>query len=92
VAASVIEGRGLFASGDIDAHEVIAPARLGNKITPAGRYPNHSAQPNAVMVESEGGDVYLMSLRPISGYKGGTLGEEITICYRQTYHLTPGDR
>jgi hypothetical protein len=83
VAPSPIEGSGLFATSNIDAHQVIAPARIDGMRTPAGRYANHSTQPNAVMVQSESGDVYLMSSRPIAGCKGGDLGEEITICYRQ---------
>lgn len=87
VAPSPIEGSGLFATSNIDAHQVIAPARIDGMRTPAGRYTNHSTQPNAVMVQSESGNTYLMSLRPIAGCKGGDLGEEITICYRQAVRL-----
>jgi hypothetical protein len=82
VAPSPIEGLGLFATSNIDAHQVIAPALIDGMRTPAGRYTNHATKPNATMIQSESGDIYLMSLRPISGCKGGDLGEEITVCYR----------
>ncbi|PZX29473.1 hypothetical protein C7416_104478 [Cupriavidus phytorum] len=87
VAPSPIEGKGLFATAAIDAGEVIAPARIGGKRTPAGRYTNHSAAPNAVMVMREGGDIDLVALRQIKGCAGGQFGEEITINYRDALRL-----
>ena len=50
IAPSQIEGRGLFATGDIARLEPIAPALLDGLRTPAGRYTNHSPAPNARMV------------------------------------------
>lgn len=47
VAASLIQGRGLFATSDFSKDSFIAPARIGVKRTPAGRYCNHSYCPNA---------------------------------------------
>lgn len=90
VMPSEIHGRGLFATADIAANELIAPARLGGKRTPAGRYTNHSATPNAEMVRAENGDVYLFSKGVILGCKGGSIGGEITIDYRHALSLTLG--
>ena len=87
VGLSKIEGSGLFATGAFAANELIAPTRLGGRRTPAGRYANHSKTPNAEMFLDERGDAYLFSLRPISGCKGGMLGEEITVDYRQVLGL-----
>lgn len=90
VAPSHIEGRGLFATGDIAEFEAIAPARLDGKRTPAGRFTNHAKQPNAIMVPAANGDIYLFAIRPISGCKGSALGEEITVNYRQVLNLSLG--
>jgi len=87
VSDSKIEGKGLFATGNIQAGEVIAPARLGDKRTPAGRYTNHSKNPNAVFVLRDNEDIDLVASKPISGMRGGLLGEEITIDYRQALSL-----
>ena len=83
VASSPIEGKGLFATGPFAVNELIVPARLDGYRTPAGRYTNHSKTPNAEMVMDEYGDVYLFATKPIDGCKGGGLGEEITVDYRQ---------
>lgn len=83
LAESLREGTGLFATSNIQENEVIAPARLGGKRTPAGRYTNHSRTPNAVMKVDSIGNMYLVALQPIAGSKGGFLGEEITVDYRQ---------
>lgn len=90
VADSKIEGRGLFATGTIPQFEVIAPALLEGKRTPAGRYTNHAKNPNAMMFRMENGDIYLVALRDIAGCKGGNLGEEITVDYRQALAVTIG--
>lgn len=83
VAASMIEGRGLFATGNIKQFEPIAPARINGLRTPAGRYTNHAKNPNAIMVRA-GDDFYLYALRNITGNTGGMIGEEITVDYRET--------
>ena len=85
--ASAIDGKGLFATGTIGDNELIGPARLDGQRTPLARYVNHSKNPNAEMVMDEHGDLYLFSTREIAGYKGGTLGEEVTIDYRQALSL-----
>jgi hypothetical protein len=85
---SVIEGKGLFASGNIKEGEVIAPGRLGGKRTPAGRYVNHSVLPNAVAMMDDTGDVYFIALRDIVGNLGGADGEEITSDYHKTFMNT----
>lgn len=87
IGPSAIEGKGLFATGAFAVNELIVPARLDGKRTPAGRYTNHSKTPNAEMVMDEYGDIYLFSTREIAGCKGGALGEEITIDYRQALGL-----
>ena len=87
IGPSQIEGKGLFATGGFAPNELIVPARLDGKRTPAGRYTNHSKTPNAEMVMDVYGDIYLFSTREIAGCKGGALGEEITIDYRQALGL-----
>lgn len=86
VTDSPIDGRGLFATADIQPGEVIAPGRIGDKRTPAGRYTNHSLHPNADVVRTLHG-VELVANRPIAGMTGGRVGEEITINYRQALEL-----
>jgi hypothetical protein len=87
VAPSKIEGKGVFATSNIDAGETIAPARIAKKRTPAGRFTNHSKNPNAKMVLLDNDDINLVAVTPIIGCKGGNLGEEITIDYRQALSL-----
>lgn len=86
--ASAIEGTGLFATAPIGEGELIAPARIDGKRTPAGRYTNHSKSPNAEMVLLPNGDVNLIALKPIAGCHGGQDGDEITIDYRQALALS----
>lgn len=80
---SPIHGKGLFATCPIPANQIILPARINGFRTQAGRYTNHSANPNARMEADEEGNIYLISVRDIDGCKGGELGEEITVDYRQ---------
>ncbi len=87
VAPSPIEGKGVFATAPITAGEMIAPARIGGKRTPAGRYTNHAVNPNARMVLCHNGDIDLVAARDIQGCAGGQPGEEITIDYRQALEL-----
>jgi len=83
VAASLIHGKGMFATGCFEAGEVIAPARICGKRTPAGRFVNHAKEPNAAMIAHANGNIDCVALRKIEGCKGGNLGDEITIDYRQ---------
>lgn len=87
VGLSAIEGKGLIACADISGAEIIAPARLEGKRTPAGRYTNHAKYPNAQMVGDPLGDIYLMAVKPIGGSLGGQDGDEITINYRDALTL-----
>lgn len=85
---SYIEGKGVFLSAPAEAGEVLAPARLGGKRTPAGRYTNHAQDPNAAFIMSDNGDIYLVAIKPISGCIGGEQGEEVTVNYRQALSLS----
>lgn len=80
---SGIEGKGLFATAGIAEGEIIAPALIDGKRTPVGRYTNHSKTPNAGMIKMDSGDIILVALFNINGCRGGEVGEEITIDYRQ---------
>lgn len=75
--SSELHGQGMFAKRDIEAGAHIAPARIGGKRTPAGRFVNHAAYPNAQFLPQPGDDLMLVATRPIAS------GSEITICYRQ---------
>lgn len=88
VANSKIEGKGLFATGDFESDDLIAPARIQGKRTIAGRYPNHSLRPNARMVRGPNSDINLIAIQKITGCHGGLDGEEITVNYRESVRLT----
>lgn len=88
VADSSINGKGLFATMDYQAGDLIAPARISGKRTIAGRYTNHSANPNAKMVKHDDGDIDLVAVRQILGGHGGQNGQEITIDYREALKLS----
>lgn len=76
IGLSSIDGQGLIATDDIRAGEVIAPARIGTKRTPAGRYANHGFEPNAKM-RAKGSDLMLIAVRNIAK------DQEITVDYRE---------
>ena len=78
---SSIQGVGVFATKDFSAGEVVAPARVEGRRTPAGRYTNHAKSPNASMVLRENGDIDLAATQPISD------GNEVTVNYRQVLEL-----
>lgn len=86
---SPIDGTGLFATGNINNNEIICPARINGKRTPAGRYCNHSENPNSEMFIHEN-NIYLRALRDICGCRGGDVGEEITTNYRKNIQLVGG--
>lgn len=81
VGHSRLQGRGLIATADIEAGETIAPARIGDYRTPAGRFTNHARDPNARMAK-DGNRILLVATRKIEGNRGGFDGEEITVNYR----------
>ena len=85
---SGINGKGFFLNASVVAEEVIAPARVNGKRTPAGRYTNHSPTPNARMVEDDHGDVFLIANENMIGCKGGSIGTEITVNYRESIKLS----
>jgi hypothetical protein len=91
VADSKIEGKGLFATGNFDQGEIIAPARIFGMRTPAGRYTNHAKNANAIMVLRDNMDIDLVANSPIKGCQGGNLGEEITVNYGQVLGLMKGN-
>lgn len=82
LAASSIQGNGMFALRAIVTGEVLAPARLSGRRTPAGRYVNHSPEPNALFVPSAG-DLWLVAKRDIAA------GDEVLIDYRQALVVNP---
>ena len=88
VAESPIEGKGLFATAAIQQGQLICPARIDGKRTQAGRYANHSLFPNAMMILLPNGDIDLVALTDIEGCKGGSIGTEVTIDYRQALSLS----
>lgn len=88
VRQSCIEGQGAFLSAPAESGEVLAPARLNGKRTPAGRYVNHSKYPNAEFVMSSDGNINLVAIRPISGCIGSDQGDEVTVNYRGALELS----
>lgn len=87
LATSKIQGKGVFATADLLKDEVVGAARLNGFRTPLGRFTNHAKNPNARMVKEENGDIFLVMNKAISGCRGGNLGDEITINYRQALSL-----
>ena len=85
---SPIEGKGVYLSAPAECGDVIAPARINGKRTPAGRYTNHSTSPNAEFARSSNGDIYLIATQRIVGCAGGSTGEEVTVNYRQALALS----
>lgn len=85
---SPIEGKGLFVTADVKVGDVICPARINGKRTQAGRFTNHSIFPNAEMKLLPSGDIDLIAIADINGCKGGSIGTEITIDYRQALSLS----
>lgn len=75
---SPIEGKGIFATGNIAKGELIYLALINGMRTQAGRYTNHSKTPNAIMVLRDNRDIDLVATSHIDE------GEEITTDYQQT--------
>jgi hypothetical protein len=83
VRASKIHGLGLFALRHFQPDESICPGRLDGCRTPAGRYINHSFDPNTTSVKT-GDDIYAVALRHIFP------NEEIKISYRHAMQVNFG--
>lgn len=84
---SPINGKGLFASASFNIGDIIAPARLNGKRTPAGYIINHAKIPNAVVIKNDNGDLYIQAIDFISGKHAGEQGMEITLDYRQVLEV-----
>lgn len=82
---SKIEGLGLFATENIAAGQTILPARIDSKRTIAGRYTNHSANPNCEMVWFAYDPPLVINLVATKEIKEN---EELTINYRQAWDLS----
>ena len=80
VKRSELHGVGLFAARGLSAGELIAPAIIEYLRTPAGRYTNHSKNPNSHPV-LHNSVIYLEALVDISN------GDEITINYRDSVRV-----
>lgn len=88
-AKSKRDGVGMFASARIVEGEHICLARKGEVKTPAGRYINHSAYPNAVIKFDKLAEEWnVFALRNIEGRHGGVRGEEITVDYFDSFYST----
>lgn len=88
VAESPIEGKGLFLTSPVKSGDIICAARIDGYRTQGGRFTNHSKTPNAKMVKLPNGNIDLVALVDIEGCKGGAMGTEITIDYRQALALS----
>lgn len=82
IGESKIHGKGLITSMDIPKGDGMASMRVSGKRTPAGRYTNHSFNPNAEMTKDDNGDLYIRSLENIPS------GAEVTIDYREAIKLS----
>lgn len=87
VRRSAIEGLGAFTQVAAVPGDILAPARLGGRRTPAGRFTNHSGTPNAYFVE-RGGGAFLVALTHIAPFCNElTPGDEVTVDYRQALQV-----
>ncbi len=80
VARSDIEGLGLFSFAVIKSGDVIGPALSEGNKTEAGRYTNHSGNPNAKMVVVDRNNINLVAITDIGD-------EEITTDYRENLRV-----
>lgn len=80
---SDINGKGLFATRQFQCGELICPGRIDGKRTPAGRYINHSQNPNAEPIKF-GDDINAIAIRNIN------LGDEILVDYRASMKVNFG--
>lgn len=80
IAPSDRHGAGMFATAPIKTNAIICPVRIKDKRTPAGRYTNHSINPNAVMIV-DSDRINMKSLKDIEQ------DEEITVNYRNSMEI-----
>lgn len=76
IATSSISGNGLFSSFECKQGDELCVARIKNKRTIAGKYVNHSKQPNCFFRCDDNGDVYLVASKEIPSKS------ELTVDYR----------
>jgi SET domain len=83
VAASPIDGMGVFSKKRFDPGEFIAPGRINEDWTIVGRFTNHSKTPNSRVLKE--GDL-------LNHYASVPIGEleEITLDYRQVRNELEG--
>lgn len=74
---SKLAGEGMFASDEIGAGGFVAPVRVDGLRTPAGRYTNHSNNPNVEFRRNSNGDLDAYAIHPIKA------GDEVFVNYRQ---------
>lgn len=80
---SPIHGKGLFATKQFMAGEVVCAGRLNGKRTPGGRFINHSLEAN-VEPKKDGDDIYAVALRTIP------IGTELLVDYRASMRVNFG--
>ena len=80
---SPIHGKGLFATKDFEAGEVVCPGRIDGKRTPAGRFINHSLNPN-IVPKKVGDDIYAVAARKIQA------SDELLVDYRASMRVNFG--
>ena len=80
---SPIHGKGLFATKNFEAGEVVCPGRLNGKRTPGGRFINHSLNCN-IKPEKQGDDIYAVAARKIN------VGDELLVDYRASMRVNFG--
>jgi hypothetical protein len=80
---SPIHGKGLFATRDFEAGEIVCPGRLNGKRTPGGRFINHSVYCN-VQPEKVGDDIYAVAMRKIYA------NDELLVDYRASMRVNFG--
>lgn len=77
IGESYIQGSGILVTANILSGEQVAIMRVKGKRTPAGRYANHSSDPNCEVVIRPNGDFVLIARCSIAK------GDEATVSYRQ---------
>jgi hypothetical protein len=80
---SPIHGKGLFVTKDFEVGEVVCPGRINGKRTPAGRFINHSLNPN-IIPKKVGDDIYAVAMRKIQA------GDELLVDYRASMRVNFG--
>lgn len=84
---SHIAGKGLFLSVPAEPGELLAPAKIGDNRTIAGRYVNHAKSPNCEYVQIDG-TIWLKAIESIQGCLGGHVGDELTVNYMQALQVS----